>query len=246
MGKEKTHQYCYKEIEEYIMDGIRKEEYKEGEQLPTERELCELFHVSRMTVNKALNNLVDKGFVEKIRGSGSYVRLPNLERNTITMKSFTEQQKKKGVIVSTRLLNYSIVNAKDIAQLNIAKQLFIKKDEMLHHFVRLRYGNGQPIALQYTYVPVSRISNIDIAYLNKSFYEYIEKTLKLSLGNGESFLKICLPDEQVAKNLGITLDTPVVFVHHISCFKNGLPFEWVDTYYAWEHYTLDFYNNRGY
>lgn len=246
--EEKTvkNKYHYKEIEDYIMDGIYSEKFPANSMLPTEKELCEMFHVSRMTVNKALNNIAEKGFVERVRGSGSFVKLPNLERDIVTMTSFTEQQRRKGVKVHTKLLAYSVMRAKDFPHLKLAKKLCINPDDMIHYFVRIRYGNDKPIAYQYTYVPVSRISNIDITYLNKSFYEYIEKKLGLTLGNGESFLRVVLPSDTVAKHLEISNDTPVVFVHHVSCFKNGLPFEYVDTYNVWDGYSLNFYNKREY
>lgn len=244
--EETQKKYRYKEIEEFIMEGIRSERFAPHSLLPTEKQLCEMFQVSRMTVNKALNHLEEKGFVKRVRGSGSYVKLPYLEHDVVTMASFTEQQRRRGVKTTTKLLSYSIIRAKDIPQKKLAKKLCVGQDEMLHYFVRLRYGNGKPIALQYTYVPVSRISTIDISYLSKSFYEYIEKKLKMALGNGQSYLCVQFPDELMMKQLEIEKDVPVVFVHHISCLKNGLPFEYVDTYTIWNQFSLDFYNKRVY
>lgn len=244
--EETQKKYRYKEIEEYIMEGIRSERFKPNSLLPTEMQLCQQFDVSRMTVNKALNHLEKKGFIERIRGSGSYVKLPYFEQDVVTMTSFSEQLRRKGTIPSTKLLSYSVINAKDVPLKNLSKALCVGTDEMIHYFVRLRYGNGKPIAIQYTYVPVSRISSIDISCLNKSFYEYIEKKLKLEMGNGKSHLCIQYPDDFMMNHLNIDKEHPVVYVNHISSLKNGLPFEYVDTFTLWEYFNLDFYNKRVY
>ena len=138
------------------------------------------------------------------------------------------------------------MKTKDFPKLNLAKNLYINPSDMIHYFVRLRYGNGKPIAVQYTYVPVSRISVIDVASLNKSFYEYLENKLKCSLGNGRSHLSLVLPNEEISKYLQISKNTPVVLTRHVSCLRNGFPFEYVDTYSTWERYQLNFFNKRDY
>ncbi len=238
--------YQYMKIEEYIMEGIYSGKFPADYLLPTEKELCQQFNVSRMTVNKALNNIAKKGFVERVRGSGSYVKLPNVEKQSVVMSAFTEQYERKGFKVTTKLLSYQIIKTKDFSKFNLAKKLCINTNEPIHYFVRLRFGDGEPMAIQYTYVPVSRIPAIDVNSLNKSFYEYLEKKLKLSLGNGESVMQVVLPTEEIARYLNISTQDPVVYTAHMSCLRNGLPFEYVDTYCVWNKYSLNFVNKREY
>ena len=238
--------YQYKKIEEYIMEGIYSGRFPANSLLPTEKELCEMFNVSRMTANKSLKKLANDGLVERIRGSGSFVRLPNLEKQSVIMSSFTEQYSKRGIRVSSKLISCAVMKANDFPKLKLAEKLCIKGSDNIHFFVRLRYGDGEPLAIQYTYVPVSRVSAIDINYLSSSFYEYLEKKLNLSLGNGQSHMCVILPNEEIKKHLEIPDNDPVVHTAHISCFRNGLPFEYVDTYCVYHRYALDFTNKRDY
>lgn len=76
----KDEKYKYKQIENYIYDGIRNSQFAVDSLLPTQEELCRQFDVSRTTVNRALNELVDCGIVEKIQGSGCYIRTPKLSK----------------------------------------------------------------------------------------------------------------------------------------------------------------------
>ena len=63
-----TKELKYKMIENYVLKKINTGEYKVGEQIPTEYELCEMFHVGRMTVNKAINNLERRNLIRRISG----------------------------------------------------------------------------------------------------------------------------------------------------------------------------------
>ena len=62
--------YKYKMIENYIHERIRSGAYPSDSLLPTQQAFCEQFQVSRRTVNKAMESLVENGHVEKIQGSG--------------------------------------------------------------------------------------------------------------------------------------------------------------------------------
>lgn len=69
-----TKKALYLEIEDYILSRIKSKEYKIGDLIPSERELCQIFDASRSTVNKALSNLNNKGYLYRTPGRGSFVR----------------------------------------------------------------------------------------------------------------------------------------------------------------------------
>ena len=64
----------YEKIAFDIKEDILSEKYKPNEQLPFEKELCEKYNVSKMTVKKALDLLVNDGLIIKRRGSGTFVK----------------------------------------------------------------------------------------------------------------------------------------------------------------------------
>jgi len=69
----------YIRIKSDIINKISSGELRKGDRLPAERELAERFGVSRITVVGALKALVEDGIVEKVRGSGSYIRQDTME-----------------------------------------------------------------------------------------------------------------------------------------------------------------------
>ena len=64
------------------------------------------------------------------------------------------------------------------------------------------------------------------------------------MGDGESELSVILPSPTIAKLLAIPETEPVVKIAHVSCLKNGLIFEYVDTYSRYDKFTLLYTNKR--
>lgn len=63
----------YYKLAETIEDQINNGVYEKGTKIPSERELCEIYDVSRMTVRLAIDELVKNGKLEKVQGKGTYV-----------------------------------------------------------------------------------------------------------------------------------------------------------------------------
>ncbi|WP_179088007.1 GntR family transcriptional regulator [Paenibacillus sp. FSL R7-0273] len=69
MRKKPLYQKIYQQIKEDIQNG----KYKPGEQIPTEKELMELFEVSRLTAKNAMNLMAEEGWINRVSGKGSFV-----------------------------------------------------------------------------------------------------------------------------------------------------------------------------
>ncbi|EPZ60590.1 iron dependent repressor, N-terminal DNA binding domain protein [[Clostridium] sordellii ATCC 9714] len=101
----------YKKIENYIKDLIQSKTLKQGELIPSEKQLSEEFNVTRMTVRSALNNLVKDGYITRQRGVGSIVLANKVYDNISAVSGFTEEMESKGYIVSNILVELNIVEA---------------------------------------------------------------------------------------------------------------------------------------
>ena len=71
----------YYQIQEWVKQLIEDGEWKPGDKIPSENELCDKFEVSRMTIRQAINNLVEQGYLYRKRGIGTFVQLPKVEQN---------------------------------------------------------------------------------------------------------------------------------------------------------------------
>lgn len=162
----------YRQVESFIKERIANGTYPIGSRILTEEELTEHFGFSRMTVNKALNNLSAEGLIERKPGKGTFVCAKRVSKPTDCARSFTEDMKAIGLVAGAKLISYEVIRAHDKPE--IAQRLELSDDELLHYFVRLRTGNDKPIAISYTYVSTKIVPAIDIDCLERSFYAFLD------------------------------------------------------------------------
>lgn len=138
----------YIQLEESIKAKIENKEYLPGEALPTERELTELYGVSRMTIRQAISNLVNKGVLYKIRGKGAFVSKEVIEKK-LDIESFSEDMMKRGFTPGSILIRFEKINYTD----DIKEKLELEDDEEIYLLNRLRLADNEPIAIEYCYLP---------------------------------------------------------------------------------------------
>ena len=138
----------YEEIEQYILNLIAEQNLKPGNKIPAEIELCKQSGYSRMTINKALNHLADEGHIVRTRGKGSFVASPSVHKQISQFSSFTDDMRSIGLKAGSKLLSYSVIQAKQNPI--VQQKLQLEDDDLVHDFVRLRTGNDTPIATSHT------------------------------------------------------------------------------------------------
>lgn len=82
--------YKYQYIYQHLKGKIQKGDYKIGDYLPSENELCRQFLITRTTARKALDELLKEGFIEKHPGRGSCIRERRLSLGLLRLKGFSE------------------------------------------------------------------------------------------------------------------------------------------------------------
>ncbi|MBT2657936.1 GntR family transcriptional regulator [Bacillus sp. ISL-18] len=190
----------YTIVEDYLINRINTGELKVGDQIETEEQLAELFGYSRMTINKALNRLVEKKQITRISGKGSFVSSSHVTKSLESQSSFTEDMKSIGLLPGSKLLTYELIKSNEIPV--ISKKLNLKENIFVHHFVRLRTGNGTPIAISYNYVSTEVLPAINVESLNHSFYDYL-KSLGYTVLGSELEMEAVLPTAEQKKLLQI-------------------------------------------
>lgn len=226
----------YQQIEEYIKQEIKKNHLKTGDQIMTEKQLCEHFNFSRMTINKALNHLSDMGYIERIPGKGSFVTSPHIQKSTNNSHSFTEDMKSIGLVAGAKLISYEVLRGKDAPE--AAEKLELSDDDLIHYFIRLRTGSGKPIAISYTYVAARVVPAINVDCLNESFYDFIT-SLGLDRETKKMELRATLPTQRQkellgASNIALLCSSHVTYTH---IDGKPVPFEYIHTYYNGDVYT---------
>lgn len=92
------------EIKKKMEDGV----WKVGTSIPAERQLAEMFHVSRMTVRQAIQGLVDDNILQRRVGAGTFIAEKKLTERLEAVTSFTNLMLQEGKVPSTRIVSYGI------------------------------------------------------------------------------------------------------------------------------------------
>ncbi len=131
------------------------QELQVGDVIPSERTLCERFGVSRMTVRQAVDVLVVEGLLVREQGRGTFVAPPKVDIE-VRLASFGEEMRRRGMEPSSTVLTATEVGATP----DVAEALELLPGERVHYLYRVRHADGEPMALEQTWVPAGRVPGL--------------------------------------------------------------------------------------
>ncbi|MBR3234731.1 MAG: GntR family transcriptional regulator [Atopobiaceae bacterium] len=203
-------------------------EYAQGDRLPTTTEMCEHYGVSKITVKRAMDDLVMQGLVARRRGSGTYVKgaiatpaLAGSENASHQMDGFTADGELLGIETSSDVHEFLVTQP----PADIAQQLGMEADEFAYYVCRTRLADGKPQTVEHTYMPLKVIPDLRARHASESIYRYIENELGLKISSAHRVITAIHPSPEDASRLGISLDTPVISVRQVGYLDDGTPFE---------------------
>jgi GntR family transcriptional regulator len=139
----------YHQLREVLLNKIKSNEWPVNSQIPSERELCETFGVSRITVRKALSELEREGYLYRKQGKGTFVTSPKIEQRLSRFYSFSEEIRKMGYVPSSKILDFTVMQADK----NIAANLQIESGVDVYSLRRIRLANEEPFAIENSFIP---------------------------------------------------------------------------------------------
>lgn len=225
----------YMKIYYDLISKLDSKEYDFGDMLPSEKDLCVTYKTSRMTVNKVIQMLVFEGRVKRIRGKGTFVIEPQVKKDITSLTSFTEDMNNIGKNPGSTMLEYSMNF--DVSS-EIKEKLDLDESDFTHIIKRIRTADGQAVALDIDNISSKIAKNIDVDKINTSLYSYFEKYLKIDISYSDFTIMSANATKDIAKYLGIEPGEPVIYMRHITYTKKGLPFEYCQTYYRADKYSL--------
>lgn len=225
----------YAQLEEIIIKKVKERVYLPGEALPTERELTELFGVSRMTIRQAISNLVHQGVLYKISGKGTFVSKEVIEKK-LEIESFSDDMRKRGLEPSSKVLYFE----KIIPDNEIKLKLKLSDDEEIYFINRLRLANNEPMAIEYCFLPEKYYPNI-LKYnlVQCSLYELMKEEYHVSFNYMKQNIKAINMNKREAEMLlgktkGFGLASLKIIYN-----EDENPIEYTKTIYNPDRYSFD-------
>jgi GntR family transcriptional regulator len=218
----------YSHVEAVLASEITDASLKVGDQLPTEDRLIDRFEVSRITVRRAIQNLVSRGLVEIRRGKGTFVAAPKITQELTDLTGFVEDMHALGRKPMARVIGKDIV----IADMSVAGQLALTKGERVVRIRRVRVADGIPLSFDETYLPLALGKKIITNNLKtEPIFSLLERKYDVPLIEAEYKLESVVAGPEVAAALRVKQGSPIFLIERTSYSTGGRPVDYEKLHY---------------
>ncbi|MGO8719935.1 MAG: GntR family transcriptional regulator [Acidobacteriaceae bacterium] len=212
----------YSQIEQSIMEKIKKGILLEGELLPSEQDLARSYNVSRMTARQALHGLKQNGYVVSIRRRGTFVTTPKIEKTLISLQGFSQEMRGAGMRPSSIVLEHGLI----IPAADVVERLQLKKDEKVFKLRRLRLADKVPIAVEISYTPEKYFPGIDaIDFEKESLYSVLQNRYGASIGWSVDVIEAAKATVEEARLLTVPRGSGILSIARLVMSPEGRPIE---------------------
>ena len=188
---------------------ILNQRFISGDLLPSENELVKTYNVSRETIRKALNLLLEKGYIQKIQGKGSIVLdIKRFDFPVSGLTSYKELQDAQNMNSQTIVVSNGLLPVSE----ELENHLKLSVGTPVLYLERLRKVHGEVVIIDKDYLVTSIVPSIPNEAAEDSLYHYIEQTLGLSIGYAQKEITVDPITEEDKRLMDLQEDTHVVVV----------------------------------
>lgn len=200
-------------LKKNIIDMIDSEEYRENDLIPSERDLIAKYGVSRITVRKAIDDLVNEGYLYRVQGKGTYVKGDKFEQDLFQLTSCTEEINKMGMVPTKKIIDSKIIFADKLRQ----RRLQLDEGDKVFYLKRVYYADGEPLNLTTAYLPYKLFPGIEKYDFNKeSIYKVLEENYEVKIAKATRTLEAVIAHEEVSEYLNMQENTPILLFRGIT------------------------------
>jgi GntR family transcriptional regulator len=225
----------YYQLASILRDRITGGEFGEHQPIPAERQLEDLYSVSRTTIRQAIDLLVRQGFLYREHGRGTFVSPQKLQKGFSELTSFSEDMRKRGLEPGQKILQIGPVEppAKVRAQMGLSENC----KEVLR-IERLRLGDGVPMGLQTSYYILPEDQTITREELEQygSIYRILQEKFHLIPTEADETLEVTVATPQEAVLLQIDPGSPLLLSERTTYSQYRRVIEFVKIVYRGDRY----------
>lgn len=209
----------YYQLMEQIIAAIESHRLEVDEKLPSERELCDNYGLSRSTVRQAFLELEQQGYIYKIHGKGTFVSPKKFNQELLKFYSFTSEMKKIGKVPSSRVLSFEEI----VCDKCLAQKLRTEEGKMAYCFQRLRLADDKPVMIEISHVPVERFAGLTREMLEQNaMYDIFSHKYGVEFTFAEENFQAVMTDDNTAKFLNIKKSLPSLKIERFTFERDSV------------------------
>jgi len=223
----------YFQLEQIIRSQIITGEFMPGEQIPTEKALCQTYQVSSITVRQAILNLVNEGLLIRKQGKGTFITDEIAKVKTLPLSGKINDLISDGLKTNVKLID--IINIKP--RKRVLDLLNLGEGEEVVRVRRTRDEKSIPVSYIVNYLPLEIGKNIQEKDLNHHpVLQILRDELNIPLRSGIQYIDAVVADHDVSSALSVSLFSPILYVETIMFERQKKPVEFVQTFVRPDRY----------
>ena len=222
----------YYQLKELISDAIKEKQYRPGDAIPTEKEIGRYYQLSRTTVRQAIGELVQEGVLYRVKSKGTFVAEPKIRQEYIRkIQSFNDEMLQKGMMPSTEVLAFEILNGEEIPP-EAKEILCLDKTDAVIFLHRKRMADGYPIVHSKSFLPYAQCECLREYDLSR---EGLYRILDLKEETRIQYLDRTIEAEEATSEDAVLLDLarkkPIQHIRSVGYNCRGIPVEYTISRY---------------
>jgi GntR family transcriptional regulator len=223
----------YYRLKEIIRDRIRSGEWPAGSLIPSERELCARYGISRMTARQSITELVNEGLLYREQGKGTFVERPKIAQQLLRLTGFTEDMRARDQRPGAKVLSAEMWPADEAT----AERLRVKLGQPVFRLRRLRLADAEPLALETAcigFIGCERLLADDLE--QDSLYRLLDVAYDVPPLAAEQELEADLASDEEASLLRVAPGSPVLRTRRLTVTRRNQPIEYATSVYRGDKY----------
>jgi GntR family transcriptional regulator len=209
LATDDLHKPIFSQIQEYLAEMILSGELPPETKLPSERELSKQLDISRMTVRRAITELVNEGMLNRRHGSGTYVSRPKITYNARELLNYIDAMQSRGIATGSQLLEFGQIPASR----RLAERLAMDIGQPIYRVMVMRLANRIPFVLERSYFPCVRCPNLEEYDLERSsIHDLLTEIYNVKIYKVIQSVEAVLASDIVARQLRVEEGFPLLMI----------------------------------
>lgn len=182
-----------------------------ADRFPTDRELVEHYEVSRHTVREAVRHLRARGIIDRERGRGSTVRIPEFSTPSGALYSLFREVESQGIPQTSTVLALDMRS-----DTRAAERFDLPAGTALFHLERIRYAGDEPLAVDTVWLPPDLGEPLlEADFTHTALYDELERRSGVRLTGGRETITALAPDADLADVLDLAADEACLRIERV-------------------------------
>lgn len=208
----------YYQLKEILKQKIQDGTWAPQTRIMSENEICKTYNVSRVTARRAIELLVNEGYLYTVKGKGTYVKDGYIEQPLTHFYSFREDLKKRGIETSTRMLAFEVVEAD--AELSL--ELGMPDGGEAFRIERVFLAGELPYAREISFIPRNLCPGLSEEQIEANGLYNSLKTHNVSPTRASEKLKAILVDRETASLLELNENEAAIYLTRTTYCNNTI------------------------